>query len=189
MVVFGDDRVGFVARWLIAVCVVLGVAGPVRAGPVTVPSNEAALVRRSLSRPQQLSFERDREYCAYLGRTRTGRLKVTAYAEGGRNGCRPMRPAGFRAIASIHTHGSYDRRVPAEFPTTLDMEIDAAEGVNGYVATPGGRFWFLDSRARVAVQLCGPGCLPQDPRFHAGDDGVIAGSYTYQQLKALEMGM
>ncbi len=166
-----------------------GLAGPGMAQQVYIPSDEAALVKRVLSAPQRKSFARDREYCAYLARSNSGRLKVTAFREGGRNGCSPVRPSnGFRAVASIHTHGAYDPRVPAEFPTTLDMDTDAAEGVNGYVATPGGRLWYLDTRARIAVQLCGIGCLTSDPNFRPGDDGVIRRSYTYQQLKALELG-
>ena len=90
-------------------------------------------------------------------------------------------------LASLHTHGAYDPVVPAEFPTVLDMESDAREGVNGYVSTPGGRLWFIDSRAMVAIQICGLGCLPQDPDFHAGDDGPIARRYTHAQLVELEM--
>ena len=168
----------------------LALASPVAAQSIQIPSDQAALVKRSLTVPQQKSFARDREFCAYLGRTSGGRLKVTSYREGGRNGCSPARPsAGFRPLASIHTHGAYDPRVPAEFPTTLDMDMDAAEGINGYVATPGGRLWYLDTRKRIAVQLCGIGCLASDPQFRAGDDGYIRRSYTYDQLRALELGI
>ncbi len=163
--------------------------GAAWAQSVQVPSDQAAMVKRYLKAPQKRSFDRDREYCAYLGRTSFDRLKVSNFREGGRNGCTPGRPQGqFEPIASIHTHGAYHPRVPAEFPTTLDMDMDAAEGVNGYVATPGGRFWYLDSKARIAVQLCGIGCLPSDPNFRAGDDGEIRSSYTYEQLRAMELG-
>ncbi|MEX0286769.1 MAG: DUF4329 domain-containing protein [Paracoccaceae bacterium] len=166
-------------------------AGPLSAQSqaIRIPAKEVELVKRSLASPQRQSFARDREYCAYLGRLSNGRLKVTAYNEGGRNGCTPLRPGGgFRPIASIHTHGAYDPRVPAEFPTTLDMDMDRAEGINGYVATPGGRLWYLDSRSGVAVQLCSIGCLNRDPAFRPGDDGVIRRSYSYDQLKRLEFG-
>ena len=56
----------------------------------------------------------------------------------------------------------------------------------GIERTPGGRLWYIDSRAMIAVQLCGRGCLPQDPNFHAGDDGEIAKRYTIGALRALE---
>lgn len=156
---------------------------------VTIPSDQTALVRRALDAAQRDSFASNREFCGYLGRTGLGRLKVTAFRKGGRHGCTPDRPGrGFRPIASIHTHGAYHPDVPAEFPTTQDMDVDAAEGINGYVATPGGRLWYLDSRARVAVQVCGVGCLVMDPDFRAGDDGIIARRYTYDQLRAIEGG-
>lgn len=156
---------------------------------VTIPAAEIALVRQRLERVQRQSFRGDREYCGYLGRTRSGRLVVTRMRRGQRNGCTPPLPQrGLTLLASIHTHGAYARDVPAEFPTTLDIDSDAAEGVNGYIGTPGGRLWFIDSAARVAYQLCGPGCLPQDPHFHAGDDGVIKRGYRYRDLRRLELG-
>ena len=154
-----------------------------------MPSEKANYVKRILRVPQQRSFAQDREYCAYLWRSRNGRLKVIPFRAGGRNGCSPYWPTnGIRPIASIHTHGAYDPGVPAEFPTTQDMDTDAAEGVNGYIATPGGRLWYLDARARVAVQLFGIGCLARDPHFRAGDDGTIRRRYTYDQLRAIERG-
>lgn len=163
--------------------------GPVAAQTLSVSSDEAALAKRALGQVQRASFASDREYCGYIGRASTGRLVVTKFNAGGRNGCTPAWPGhGVRPVASIHTHGAYDPRVPAEFPTTLDMERDAAEGVNGYIATPGGRLWFVDSRARIAVQLCGLGCLDQDPAFRPGDDGTIRRSYSYEQLRAIETG-
>ncbi len=156
---------------------------------IAISAAEIALVRQHLDRVQRQSFRGDREYCGYLGRTRSGRLVVTRMRRGQRNGCTPPMPQrGMTLLASIHTHGAYARDVPAEFPTTLDMDSDAAEGVNGYIGTPGGRLWFIDSAARVAYQLCGPGCLPQDPHFHAGDDGVIRHSYRYRDLLRLELG-
>jgi hypothetical protein len=54
------------------------------------------------------------------------------------------------------------------------MEGDADEGIDGYVATPGGRLWYIDTVDMVASQLCGIGCLPRDPKFVAGQNGEIA---------------
>jgi Domain of unknown function (DUF4329) len=157
------------------------------AATLTISSAEIALVRSHLGRAQKQSFRSNREYCGYLGRTSSGRLVVTRLVPGYRDVCTPPLPQrGVTRVASIHTHGAYDRDVPAEFPTTLDIESDATEGVNGYIATPGGRLWYVDSRARVVHQLCGPGCLPQDPDFHPGDDGDIRELYRYRDLLALE---
>jgi len=152
-----------------------------------VPASEIKLVRQHLAHPQRLSFARNREFCGYLGRAPSGQLVLTRMVQGYRNGCTPPRPpASIRLLASIHTHGAYDPNVPAEFPTTLDMDSDAAEGVNGYIATPGGRLWYVYSGPKIAVQLCGLGCLPQDSRFRAGDDGAIAKRYNYRELHRIE---
>lgn len=151
------------------------------------PADEAALLRARLAPIQHLSFAARYEYCGYLGHGPDGVPAFTEIVRGHHNGCTPETPGnGLALIASLHTHGAYDASVPAEFPTALDMQSDRKEGVNGYVATPGGRLWYIDSRAMIAVQLCGLGCLPQDPRFHAGDDGIIARRLSYAQLLALD---
>lgn len=149
--------------------------------------DEIAAVKARLAPLQLLSFATDREYCGYLIRGRGGALGFTDMVRGGHDGCTPLIPMShIDLVASVHTHGAYDPSVPAEFPTVLDMESDRRERVNGYVATPGGRLWHIDSRRMVAHQVCGLGCLPQDPDFRAGDDGDIAQSYTYKDLQALE---
>ena len=151
------------------------------------PAAEVEMLKARLAPIQHLSFAAGYEYCGYLGRRPDGTVAFTAILRGHHNGCTPERPgAGFALIASLHTHGAYDPSIPAEFPTALDMRSDRREGVNGYIATPGGRLWYIDSRAMLAVQLCGPGCLPQDPGFHPGDDGVIPQTLSYGQLLALD---
>lgn len=151
------------------------------------PASDIALIKNRLAPLQHLSFAARYEYCGYLGRLPDGTTAFTEMLRGGHNGCTPRMPArGLTLVASLHTHGAYDPNVPAEFPTVLDMESDRREGVNGYISTPGGRLWYIDSHAMIATQLCGPGCLPQDPDFHAGDDGEIAAQYSIRQLRALE---
>lgn len=153
-------------------------------GPSDIERNVVILAVGDL---QQRSFAHDVEYCGYVGRDLAGNLVLTQVNRGGRNGCTPAPPDQMlELVASVHTHGAYSPEVPAEFPTSLDMDSDAREGVNGYVATPGGRLWYIDSTERVAFQLCGLGCLPQDPDFRAGDDGAIAQRYTYDELVDLE---
>lgn len=160
-------------------------------GPAPVfrppPKAEITLVIDRLTPLQHLSFAARYEYCGYLGLLPDGQPGFTEMLRGGHNGCTPKMPAeGLTLRASLHTHGAYDPSVPAEFPTVRDMESDRAEGVNGYISTPGGRLWYIDSRAMIAVQLCGPGCLPQDPNFHPGDDGLIAQRYFVDDLRRLE---
>lgn len=169
--------------------VLLALALPLRAAadPALPPAAEVAAVKARLQAIQLLSFATGLEYCGYLMRGPDGGLVFSDMVRGHTDGCTPPPPRrGQIAVASVHTHGAYDPSVPAEFPTVLDMESDRREGVMGYVATPGGRLWHIDSRAMIARQICGLGCLPQDPDFHAGDDGEIAQSYSLRALKALE---
>jgi hypothetical protein len=151
------------------------------------PADEIAAVKQRFGPLQQLSFATGHEYCGYLGRDAHDRIQFTPIRRGHTNGCTPVNPDNsFAATASLHTHGAYSPSVPAEFPTVRDMLSDAREGVNGYIGTPGGRLWFIDGTAMIAVQLCGLGCLPRDPNFVAGDDGEIAQSYSLDDLRKLE---
>ncbi|WP_372574943.1 DUF4329 domain-containing protein [Ruegeria jejuensis] len=150
---------------------------------------EVAAVKTRFAEMQELSFETDLEYCGYLLRLPDGSLGFSQMVPGGHDGCTPELPQpGSTLLASMHTHGSYHPDVPAEFPTVIDIDSDRRERVNGFVATPGGRLWFIDSRAGRVTQLCGLNCLPQDPFFQPGDDGVIAQSYTRAELQQLERG-
>ncbi|MBI6628593.1 DUF4329 domain-containing protein [Pontibaca salina] len=163
---------------------------PAKANPVAnmLPDQaEIDAVKARLAPIQLLSFATGREYCGYLGELANERLFFTEMIRGGHDGCTPRLPRRAAQVrASLHTHGAYDPSVPAEFPTVLDMDSDAREGVNGYVATPGGRLWYINSRALVAIQICGEGCLPQDERFRTGDDGPIRNRYTREELLQLE---
>ena len=148
---------------------------------------EIRLATEMLAEMQLPSFNNDREYCGYLAINDDGELVATPISEGEQSSCQYDGPEdGFLMIASIHTHGRYDADVPAEFPSVGDIEADEDEGVDGFVATPGGRLWYVDTEDMVVRQLCSLNCLPQDPRFRAGDDGVIEMSYTYQELLLLE---
>lgn len=151
------------------------------------PDRDVAAVKDWLGRVQHLSFATEREYCGYLGYGPDGTLLFTSMMRGGHDGCTPEIPdSAIKLVASMHSHGAYHPDVPAEFPTSLDMESDVREGVDGYVSTPGGRLWFIDSSAGITIQLCGPGCLPQDPDFHAGDDGAIRKRYSLSDLRRME---
>jgi len=70
----------------------------------------------------------------------------------------------------------------SETPSGTDMEGDEEEGIDGWGSTPGGRLWYIDTTDMVTFQICGIGCMPQDPNFIEGDDGFIADQYTYDEL-------
>ena len=148
---------------------------------------EAALARATLNALQEMSFRENREFCGYIIRTPDGGMAATPATRGKEGECFVTTVDDDAILlASYHTHGAFDYDVPAEFPSVSDVEADEEEGVDGYVSTPGGRFWYVDSTALVVSQICSIGCLKQDPAFVAGLDGDIALSYTYEELLALE---
>ncbi len=158
--------------------------------PVAIaqPAGELAAARQVLGQLQGRSFSENREYCGYIGRLDDGSFMATEVTRGGTDSClsRGDESRFLEITASFHTHAGFDTEADSEVPSTSDVEGDLSEGVNGYVATPGGRLWFIDGRTGVATQLCGLGCMGQDPRFIAGDAGPIAQRYTLQELRARE---
>jgi hypothetical protein len=130
-----------------------------------------------LAELQLLSFAGNREYCGYIGLDAAGRLASTPPVAGTEASCSlPRVPAGLTLLASFHTHGTYSPRYASEWPTTQDVETDASDSIDGYISTPGGRLWYVDTDTMTVRDLCGRGCLPQDPNYVADDDGPCAPS-------------
>ncbi|MCF6444951.1 DUF4329 domain-containing protein [Nereida sp. MMG025] len=145
------------------------------------------VARDTLAKLQANSFAANREYCGLIGRDDAGNLIVTRARKGRKSSCRPRSlPHTVEPIASYHTHGRYTPRDDTEVPSYQDIEGDMADGVNGYIATPGGRFWFVDGQMGLAYLLCDIGCLPSDPRFRreTDPDFFVADRYTIDALKA-----
>lgn len=150
-------------------------------------TTEAEFAKSVLNQLQDLSFEKNREYCGYIAFNEDGELVATPAKKGRIGSCLANDPnPDWVLIASYHTHGAFDYDTPAEFPSSSDMEGDEAEGVDGYISTPGGRFWYVDSSEMIVSQICGVGCLKQDPEFIEGLDGDIPVSFTYEELLATE---
>ena len=147
---------------------------------------QTALAKSVLSRLQPVSFRERREYCGYLGITRSGKLIASVAVPGDMASCSVAFPDDVAVVASYHTHGTFDDGYFNEMPSTLDMESDAESFLDGYVATPGGRLWHIDGRAGTARQICGIGCLPVAPGFRKGADGEVAEVYTYDDLRQLQ---
>ena len=158
------------------------------ASPLTAQDNaEVALAKATLDALQQLSFDNNREYCGYIVIDADGELVATPAVQGNIGDCYADDPPEDSVpVASYHTHGAFEYDTPAEFPSVSDLEADEAEGVDGYIATPGGRFWYVDGVDQIASQLCGVGCLTQDANFEAGLDGELQISYTIDELRELE---
>lgn len=162
----------------------IGLAFFVSASSVHADSQEEiALMKEVFAELQPLSFERNREYCGYIGYDIDGNLIASEARRGRKSSCRARDPIDIEVIiASYHTHGAYNNDEGSEVPSVDDMEGDQAEGIDGYVATPGGRLWYVDSEDMVISQICGLGCLYQDPDFVPYGDVGIEASYTYDEL-------
>lgn len=143
---------------------------------------ELQLVRQLIAKAQPKSFEENREYCGYIGYNNDGELAATRIKRGRTDECRPPRAHGLEIIASWHTHAGFDREAYSEVPSVTDIEADEAEGIDGFLATPGGRLWYIDTEDMVVSQLCGLGCVLSDPNFEKGAEGKILQSYTYEEM-------
>lgn len=144
---------------------------------------EVALVKRVLAELQRPSIRQNVEYCGYIGYDNAGRLVASEATRGDEASCLADDPRNIAVItASYHTHAAFSPDYSGEIPSGEDVEGDEAMGIDGYVSTPGGRLWYVDTTDMVISQLCGFGCLPRDGRFQRGGDGLIAQSYTYKEL-------
>ena len=148
--------------------------------------SEVAFAKATLNRLQTVSFASNREYCGYILRAPDGSLAATPASKGKVSSCCGAEAAeGYLVVASFHTHGAFEYDTPAEFPSVGDVEADEAEDVDGYISTPGGRFWYVDGSELEVSQICGVGCMAQDQNFEAGLDGRIEVSYSLEELRGL----
>ena len=172
-----------IMRFLI-VCVALCCAAPVAAQSRA----EQGLAKETLRALQAQSIQGNREYCGVIGQDAAGRLIVSQAARGSRARCRyPNAPRGTRVVATFHTHGAFLERFDNEVPSVLDVLADMATGTNGYISTPGGRFWYVNGRTGEVRLICGPKCMPWDPRYVPGLAGPVARKYTLDQLKRRQL--
>ncbi|WP_342076554.1 DUF4329 domain-containing protein [Yoonia sp. SS1-5] len=150
------------------------------------PAEEEALIRAVFATLQPISITENVEFCGYVGFDAAGMLVASNATRGNIDSCLANDPVNIEVItASYHTHGAFTPDYFNEVPSGTDMEGDEDEGIDGWVATPGGRLWYIDTDTMVTFQICGLGCLPSDPNFVAGDMGVIAESYAYEDLVTL----
>lgn len=146
-------------------------------------SPEVDMVKGIFTSLQPVSIAENIEFCGYVGFDDAGALAFSEPTRGNEGSCVADEPDNLNVItASYHTHGGHSLDYFNEVPSGDDMEGDADEGIDGYVATPGGRLWYIDSSDMIASQLCGIGCLPADPLFRTGENGLIKQSYTYDDL-------
>ncbi len=154
------------------------------ATPLTAQdTEELALARATLSAIQPQSIRENVEYCGYLGLDENGAYIASPPTRGDTSSCLSDDPVDIAVItASYHTHAAYSPDYNSEVPSGDDIEGDEEEGIDGYVATPGGRFWYIDTLDDVLSQICGVGCLPHDPSFERETDYVVQQSYAFDEL-------
>lgn len=146
-------------------------------------AEEEALVRDIFETLNPISINDKVEYCGYIGFDENGDLAYSPPTRGDEGSCLADDPVNLSTVTtSYHTHGQYHPDYYNETPSGTDMEGDEDEGIDGWVATPGGRLWYIDTTDMETYQVCGIGCLPADPDFVVGDMGVIEQSYSYDDL-------
>jgi len=146
---------------------------------------EIELVRTTFNALQPQSIARNREYCGYILRASDGTLSATEPRRGRATRCAPRWP-GRKAdvVASYHTHAAFDPRYDSEVPSYDDMASDILEGIDGYVATPGGRIWYINSARKEARLVCGRNCVIKDPDYDPADTGRLRDRYSLDDLAA-----
>lgn len=153
----------------------------------TVPQSEIqAFAREQLGKLQQRSFAEDQEYCAVIFEDSHGKLGTTRLVTGEKASCgiAYFDEPGMAPVASFHTHAAFDRDYDSEVPSLLDMQSDIGSGMDGYVSTPGGRFWRIDATNQIAELVCGAGCLDVDPDYIACEAFSPKERYSVAELEA-----
>lgn len=172
---FLNQRIGFGA--LVLVALVSGLSAQAQT------AEEIAFAKAHLDQVQEASLRRNREFCGLYAYDRNGKLVATPARRGRKASCRPRNPdPDLDVFASYHTHGAYDAAYENEVPSVDDVEGDMEEDTYGFIATPGGRLWFIDKDTGVSRQLCGIGCLLSDPDFEEDRMYPVKDSYTLDDL-------
>ena len=152
----------------------------------TLPQSEVQeFAKQELDALQPRSFSDDLELCGIIFETDERELGVSRPTSGDQASCdiSYFDEPGMVPVASFHTHGKHSRQYDGEVPSLIDIQSDVASGMDGYIATPGGRLWHIDHANAVARMVCGPGCLTQDPDYQPCSGDFIEDSYTIEELQ------
>jgi len=149
--------------------------------------DEIDFVTNFFNELQVKSIAQNREYCGYFGLDDNDNFVATIPAKGDTDSCLANDPPeDLYLIATYHTHGAYGVDFDSELPSSSDLEADIDEGLDGYVATPGGRIWFNSVDRETAIMLCGRNCTVSDSQYVADTEYPVNNSYTVQQLRQRE---
>ena len=155
------------------------------ARPLPQTQAEVAFATDLFNGVQAQSITERREYCGLIGVDATGQYVATPARRGGKSSCLPPMTAGAGStvLASYHTHGAYDPDYLTEVPSFDDIRTDIEDDTDGYVATPGGRLWYVDARAQEARLICGAQCLVSDVRFEEDPAFPVLPRYSLDDLR------
>ncbi|MCK0128501.1 DUF4329 domain-containing protein [Erythrobacter sp. F6033] len=147
------------------------VKGPEDFVVTTTQSEVQAFARAQLDALQERSFAEDIELCGIIFERSNGELGASSPRPGDEASCGIafFDEPGMKPLASFHTHAAQNDQYDSEVPSVLDMRSDSALGMDGYLATPGGRFWWIDGNREIAKMVCGEGCLAQDTNYELCD--------------------
>jgi len=141
------------------------------------------LAGRTLNALQKNSIKGRREYCGFIGRVAGKGLVATRARPGTQASCTmPRMPASFKPIASYHTHGAFDLGYDNEMPSYQDLRGDIDVGIDGFISTPGGRFWFSDKQGKEVRLICGARCLITDPSYSEERHDPVGEAYSLKDL-------
>ena len=152
---------------------------------VAAPADVQAYARQQLNALQRRSFTEQREFCGVIVEDVTGALSTLEVFEGDIASCSygNAGKVGLNPVATFHTHGGASVRYDDEAPSFQDLQSDIATRLDGYLATPGGRFWRIDWQSQTANLVCGEGCLEQDPNYRPCPAFEPAGQYDVKRLQ------
>lgn len=178
---------GFVVSLFVASCSTGELQYEDVARPAPRTQAEINFAKQILNDLQNRSIDKNREYCGYIGLSPDGEFYATTPRRGRKGSCRPKSvEAEEELLASYHTHGAYSEDFESETPSMDDVTSGREEGLDGYIATPGGRLWFTDGETGAADLLCGLGCLIADPGFDLAAEPDVKKTYTRQELAVLD---
>lgn len=144
----------------------------------------------ALGNAQDLSLENNREYCGYIAFDGEERLCFTAPLKGSVETCTPPEvPDDWELIASYHTHGALNPNEPDvsyELPSSDDIRSDVSEGIDGYLSTPGDRFWFIDTEDEIVIMLGGVGYFQPDNFFEQDLPCGPRAQHTFDEIYLME---
>lgn len=174
----------FVRSFLFAVFTLLASASQATA---VLNLNALHLVAQDvLNELQPRSIREGVEYCGAIGYDAYHDEFVVFEASRGQvHKCDFLVPAfnEIEIVASYHTHGNYNTLYDSELPSPEDYYGDKESGTYGYVATPGGRLWFINPKTRSVMLICQNGCIISDRFFAPHVERPIRSFYTIEDLE------